>query len=73
MRGAFSGGLLSFLAVGCPVCNKLVVLLLGLGGALQYFRPIQPVLAAAGLGLLVATLALRLRASASCEVPAARD
>ena len=38
------GGLLSFLAIGCPICNKLVVLALGLGGALRWFAPIQPLL-----------------------------
>jgi len=38
------GGLLSFLAIGCPICNKLVVLALGLGGVLRWFAPIQPLL-----------------------------
>jgi hypothetical protein len=36
-----SGGLLSVLAVGCPTCNKLVVLLLGTTGALTFFAPLQ--------------------------------
>ncbi len=36
-------------AIGCPVCNKLVVLALGFSGALAYFEPIQPALALAGL------------------------
>lgn len=31
-----AGGLLSLLAVGCPVCNKLVLVLLGSSGALAY-------------------------------------
>jgi hypothetical protein len=30
-----AGGFLSFLAVGCPVCNKLVVFLLGIKGQLS--------------------------------------
>src|SRR5690625_69056 len=38
------GGLGAFLAVGCPTCNKLVLLLLGSGGALTYFAPLQPIL-----------------------------
>ena len=73
-RRAVGGGLLSYLAVGCPACNKLVVLLLGLGGALQYFQPIQPLLATAGLALLVATLLLRTgkRAEATCRQRATR-
>src|SRR5262245_63470348 len=41
------GGVLALLAVGCPVCNKLVVLALGAGGALTFFAPLQPVLGVA--------------------------
>jgi hypothetical protein len=56
------GGVLALLAVGCPVCNKLVVLALGAGGALTFFAPLQPVLGVASLALLAFTLATRLRA-----------
>lgn len=56
-----AGGFLSFLAVGCPVCNKVVVLLIGATGALTYFQPIQPLLGLAGIGLLASGLVLRLR------------
>ena len=66
---AASGGLLSFLAVGCPICNKLVVWLIGIGGALSFFAPLQPYLATAGLALLVGSLAVRLRALAQCSMP----
>jgi hypothetical protein len=59
---AGAGGVLSFLAAGCPVCNKLVVLALGASGALAYFRPLQPVLGALSLALLGAALWARLRA-----------
>src|SRR5258708_3615023 len=45
------GSVLSFLAVGCPVCNKLVVLALGTSGALTYFEPAQPWLG--GLSVLL--------------------
>lgn len=58
-----AGGFLSYLAVGCPVCNKVVVLLLGVGGALAYFQPIQPVLGAISVLLLGYALWLRLRPS----------
>lgn len=56
-----AGGFLSYLAVGCPICNKVVVLLLGVGGALAYFQPIQPVLGAVSVLLLGYALWLRLR------------
>ena len=56
------GGLLGLLAVGCPVCNKVVIALLGVSGALTYFAPIQPFLGAAGLVLASAALVLRVKA-----------
>ena len=46
------GSVLSFLAVGCPVCNKLVVLALGTSGALTYFEPAQPWLGGLSVVLL---------------------
>jgi len=65
------GGIMSFLAVGCPICNKLVVAALGVSGALTYFAPVQPLLGLAGVALLGYALQRRLVASAACAVPAA--
>lgn len=65
------GSLLSAFAVGCPICNKLVVMALGVNGALTWFAPAQPVLAVASLGLLVYALRARLRNLRACAVPAA--
>src|SRR3990170_7827072 len=65
----FSGGLLSVLAVGCPTCNKLVVLLLGTTGALTLFAPLQLYIGIASVLLLGWTLLLRARALAdACSV-----
>ncbi|HEX3723706.1 MAG TPA: hypothetical protein VHV31_13000, partial [Nitrolancea sp.] len=47
-----TGGFLSFIAVGCPVCNKIVVLAVGASGAMSYFAPIQPLIAVASTLLL---------------------
>ncbi|MFN8215112.1 MAG: hypothetical protein U0R71_00810 [Solirubrobacterales bacterium] len=61
---------LGLLAVGCPVCNKLVVALIGASGAFTYFAPIQPLLGAAGLLLAGVALTVRLRgATRSCALP----
>ncbi|MGI8914762.1 MAG: hypothetical protein ACR2JY_13445 [Chloroflexota bacterium] len=60
-RQTTAGGLLAVLAVGCPICNKVVVLLLGVSGAPTYFQPIQPLLGALSLLLLGYALWLRLR------------
>lgn len=51
-RQLTAGGMLSFFAIGCPVCNKIAVLALGWGGAMTYFAPVQPFLGVASLGLL---------------------
>ncbi len=56
-----TAGLFSFLAVGCPVCNKVVLLLLGTSGALTYWAPLQPVIGSISVALLALTLWLRLR------------
>jgi len=64
-----SGGLLSVLAVGCPTCNKLVVLLLGTTGALTFFAPLQLYIGIASVLLLGWTLVLRAKALAdTCTV-----
>jgi hypothetical protein len=65
---ATTGGVLSFLAVGCPVCNKLVVLAAGASGALSYWAPVQPFLAVASAGLLVFAVRQRLRGVKRCPV-----
>lgn len=63
-----AGNMLSLFAVGCPICNKLVVLALGVSGALSWFAPIQPFLALASLGLLAYALRARRRTAAACVV-----
>ncbi|MCM2392801.1 hypothetical protein [Streptomyces albipurpureus] len=68
-----AAGALSALAVGCPVCNKLVVLALGMSGAHAYWAPAQPVLAVVSLALLAHALIRRLRTMDACPVPPARN
>jgi hypothetical protein len=60
---------LSTFAVGCPICNKLVVSLIGVSGALSYWAPLQPILGALSIGILAAGLAVRLRGSVACPGP----
>jgi len=60
---------LSVLAVGCPICNKPVVLLLGTAGALNFFEPLQLYIGIASVLLLGWTLLLRATALAgTCSV-----
>ena len=68
-KGGYLGGFLTFFAVGCPVCNKLVLLALGTSGALTWFEPVQPLLSLAAIGVLAWALRTRLRGEVSCAVP----
>jgi len=69
-RLGMAGWMITFFAVGCPVCNKIVLLALGTSGALQFFEPVQPFLAAASLVLLGWALHARLTRENSCRLPA---
>lgn len=62
-----AGAFLSFLAVGCPVCNKIALIALGYSGALQYFAPLQPYMAALGVALLMYALRKRLNGELMCS------
>jgi hypothetical protein len=68
-KPATGGGLLAVLAVGCPVCNKPVLLLAGTSGALGWFAPLQPALGGLAVLLLGAALVVRLRSSGACRIP----
>lgn len=63
------GGILAWFAVGCPVCNKIALIALGYTGALTWFAPLQPVLAAAALGLSTVAVVWRLRGQVACPIP----
>ena len=63
------GGVLSVIAVGCPICNKVAVMLLGTSGALNLFGPTQILLGVGSILLLAWTLLLRAQAVAgSCPI-----
>jgi len=57
----YAGGLAAFLAIGCPVCNKVALVLLGTSGALSIWAPLQPLVGFASVAPLAASLAWRLR------------
>jgi hypothetical protein len=59
--GVLGTSLLSTLAVGCPICNKAVVGLLGMSGALGVWAPVQPVLAVVSVAALGAAVVVRWR------------
>ena len=66
-RGA-AGGAFAGLAIGCPVCNKAIVALIGTTGAVSWWGPLQPLVGALGLALALAALRTRVRRLRSCAV-----
>jgi len=60
-RTAGVGGVLGFLGVACPVCNKILLLLFGGELLLTYFEPIRLYVAAAGTAILAVAVVLERR------------
>lgn len=72
-RRGLLGSVGMFLAVGCPVCNKIVLLALGSAGAMTWFAPIQPWLGVASIALLAWALWRQLRTPVACPIPTQRS
>jgi hypothetical protein len=72
-RAGIGSGVIGWFAIGCPVCNKLVVGLLGASGATSTFAPAQPVLGLAAVALAATALAVRVRAIRRGECPLPAD
>jgi hypothetical protein len=71
-RRTAAATVLSTFAVGCPICNKLVVGLIGVSGALSYWAALQPLLGLLSITLLATGLVVRLRGAVACPVPVTR-
>jgi hypothetical protein len=73
-RAGIGSGIIGWFAVGCPVCNKIVVRLLGASGATSTFAPAQPALGAAAVALAAGALVFRVRAirRRACPLPPSR-
>lgn len=67
-RVRVGAGVLSLLAVGCPACNKLVVLTIGVTGATTIWAPVQLLLDLLSLGLMGWALRRRLIGERRCPV-----
>lgn len=62
------GGFFSFIAIGCPVCNKVAFLALGATGAIKFFAPVQPYIASAGIALLFYAVRKRILSESTCSI-----
>lgn len=60
-RTAGVGGVLGFLGVACPVCNKILLLIFGGELLLTYFEPVRLYVAAAGTAILTIAVVLEWR------------
>ena len=52
MRGPGSGGIIGFLGIACPTCNKLLMLVFGGPALMAWFDPVRPYFAIAGIGVM---------------------
>ena len=69
-KAGLGAGGLGYLAIGCPICNKAVVWLLGFSGALNTFGPLQPLIGGLAVALAIVGMRLRLRALVRpCPLP----
>ena len=64
------GGVLGFLGVACPVCNKLLLLLFGSELLLAYFEPVRLYVAGAGVAILAFALLHELHRARQSPPPA---
>lgn len=60
-RSAGTGGVLGFLGIACPVCNKVLLYLFGSQLLLGYFEPVRIYVAIAGLALVAGGVVLEYR------------
>jgi len=59
-RTAGAGAVIGFLGIACPVCNKVLVLLIGTALLLEYYEPVRLYVALGGVALLATAIALKL-------------
>lgn len=55
------GGVMGFLGIACPTCNKILMLLFGGEALLTYYEPVRIYVAVAGVSVLTAAVAHQIR------------
>ncbi|MEK6853551.1 MAG: hypothetical protein AABX64_02600 [Nanoarchaeota archaeon] len=58
---ATTGGIGSFFAFACPICNKLLVFVFGATTLMTYFEPYRPILGFVSNGLLAGAVWWRIK------------
>lgn len=67
-RTAGTGGVIAFLGIACPVCNKLLVLLFGGALLMEYYEPVRIYLALGGVVLMAGAVWFKLAGRARVAV-----
>lgn len=70
LKSAGSGGILGFLGVACPICNKILLAIFGSGLLLTYFEPIRLYVGLLGTAVLLFALYRKLGTRAASLTPA---
>ena len=60
VRTAGTGGVIGFLGIACPVCNKILMLLFGGALLMEYYEPVRIYLALGGVALLALAIWFKL-------------
>ena len=71
-RTAGTGGVIGFLGIACPVCNKILVLLFGGALLLEYYEPVRLYLALGGVVLVAGAIWFKLTRRGCIEAGAPR-
>jgi len=58
---SYAGGIGSFLAFGCPICNKLLIILFGTTALMTYFDPYRSILGFGSIVILLVAIFWRIR------------
>lgn len=58
---ALSGGIFGFLGFGCALCNKILLLILGVAGVLSYVEPYRPLLGSLGIIFLFTAVVMKIK------------
>lgn len=66
---AYGGAIGGFLAFGCPVCNHILLALLGASATMTYFDPLRPILGAVSVAVFAGVIYYRHRQHASARNP----
>jgi hypothetical protein len=58
---AMGGGVAGIFAFGCPICNAILVSLVGSSALLTYYEPVRPLVGVLGIALLAGAVYLKMR------------